>query len=261
MPAAYAHYRFGAAMLSTMPGDIARSVKRYRRLYDVGLHGPDLFFFYNPLLPTKAGKLGGKFHHQTGQEFFARVCRSLRLEPSEAGQAYLYGVLCHYCLDSLCHPFVEEMSQSGQPGHIQLESDFDRFLLEKDGKIPACEQDISRHMQLQPSECEVVSRFYPGASPRQIQAGVKNMALVKKLLATKEGKPRELMAKTIGIASKDYAAFVMKAAPDPACVHLIDDLYALYQKAEQAYPELLLQLGAHLTYNAPLGEEFSPTFG
>ena len=77
MPAAYAHYRFGAAMLNAMPGDISRSVKRYRRLYDVGLHGPDLFFFYNPLISTKAGKLGGKFHSQTGQEFFTRVCRSI----------------------------------------------------------------------------------------------------------------------------------------------------------------------------------------
>ena len=261
MPAAYAHYRFGAAMLSTMPGDISRSVKRYRRLYDVGLHGPDLFFFYNPLISTKAGKLGGKFHSQTGQEFFTRVCRSLRLEPSEAGQAYLYGVLCHYCLDSLCHPFVEDMSREGSVGHIQIESEFDRFLLEKDGKSPACQQDISHHMQLLPEECAVVARFYPGATPRQIQAGVKNMALVKKMLATKDGKSRDLLAKTIGIASKDYAAFVMKAEPDPACAHLDDGLFALYKNAEKAFPELLLQLGAHLTYNAPLGKDFTPTFG
>lgn len=261
MPAAYAHYRFGAAMLNTMPGDIGRSVKRYRRLFDVGLHGPDLFFFYNPLLSTKVGKLGGKFHGQTGQEFFTRVCRSLRLEPSEAGQAYLYGVLCHYCLDSICHPFVEEMSRDGQPSHTQIESDFDRFLLEMDGKIPACEQDISRHMQLKNEECEVVARFYPGSTPRQIQSALKNMALVKRTLSSKEGKSRELMTKTIGMVSKDYAAFVMKAGPDPACEHVVAPLYGLYQQAESAYPELLLQLGAHLTYNAPLGEGFAPTFG
>ena len=35
----------------------------------------------------------------------------------------------------------------------------------------------------------------------------------------------------------------------------------IYEAAEKLYPELLLQLGAHLTYNAPLGEEFNPTFG
>ena len=87
------------------------------------------------------------------------------------------------------------------------------------------------------------------------------MALVKKTLATKEGKPREILAKTIGNASKDYAAFVMKAEPDPACAHLADGLFAVYERAEKAFPGLLLQLNAHLTYNAPLGEEFTPTFG
>lgn len=260
MPAAYAHYRFGAAMLGLMPADIGRSVKRYRSLYDVGLHGPDLFFFYNPLVPTKTGKLGSKFHTQTGQEFFGRVCRSVRLEPSEAAQAYLYGVLCHYCLDSACHPFVEDMSRESV-SHTQIESEFDRFLLEKDGKSPACEQDISKHMHLSMEECRVVARFYPGATPRQIHTGVKNMALVKKALATKEGKHRDLMAKTIGLASEEYSAFVMKAEPDPACAHLNDGFYVLYEAAEKLYPELLLQLGAHLTYNAPLGEEFNPTFG
>ena len=261
MPAAYAHYRFGAAMLNSMPGDIGRSVKRYRRLFDVGLHGPDFFFFYNPLLSTKVGKLGGKFHNQSGREFFSRVSRGLRLEPDEAGQAYLYGVLCHYCLDSLCHPFIDAVSEEGDVNHMQIESEFDRFLLEKDGKIPPCQQDISHHMQLTPEECAIVARFYPGATPRQVQTGVKNMAMVKKLLATKEGKHRNFLAKTIGIASKDYSSFVMKAAADPACEDITPKLFALYQEAEKAYPNLLLQMNAHLTYNAPLGELFTPTFG
>ena len=79
MPAVYAHYRFGSQMLSTMPGDIRRSVKRFRRLYDVGLHGPDLFFYYRPMLTTRIQKLGARFHEQTGREFFSRVCRNLRL--------------------------------------------------------------------------------------------------------------------------------------------------------------------------------------
>lgn len=109
MPSTYAHYRFGVAMLSTMPADIQRTVKRFRRLYDVGLHGPDLLFFQNPLLRT--GNFGRRFHQQTGEAFFSRVCRSLRLEPSEAAFAYLYGVLTHYCLDSICHQYVTQQAE------------------------------------------------------------------------------------------------------------------------------------------------------
>ena len=105
MPANYAHYRFGKQLLSGMCPNDRRSIQRFRRLYDMGLHGPDIFFYYNPLIKTATGQLGGVFHAQSGQEFFARVCAQAG---SEAGRVYLLGLLGHYCLDSLCHPYVEK---------------------------------------------------------------------------------------------------------------------------------------------------------
>ena len=104
MPANYAHYRFGKQLLSGMCPNDRRSIQRFRRLYDMGLHGPDIFFYYNPLIKTATGQLGGVFHAQSGQEFFARVCAQAG---SEAGRVYLLGLLGHYCLDSVCHPYVE----------------------------------------------------------------------------------------------------------------------------------------------------------
>lgn len=50
MPANYAHYRFGKQLLSGMCPNDRRSIQRFRRLYDMGLHGPDIFFYYNPLM-------------------------------------------------------------------------------------------------------------------------------------------------------------------------------------------------------------------
>ena len=57
MPANYAHYRFGKQLLPGMDAETARSIQRFRRLYDMGLHGPDFFFYYNPLIKTAAGEL------------------------------------------------------------------------------------------------------------------------------------------------------------------------------------------------------------
>ena len=101
MPSTYAHYRFGLAMLEKFPGDSRRTIQRFRRLFEVGLHGQDIFYYQLPGLNKSTSFLGIKFHEQTGQEFFQRVCRGIRMEKSEAAQAYLYGVLCHYCLDSV----------------------------------------------------------------------------------------------------------------------------------------------------------------
>ncbi len=249
-------------MLQNMPADIRRTVKRFRRLYDVGLHGPDPFFYYNPIMHTKIGDLGHKTHKLTGEEFFERVCRNLRLEPSEAAEAYLYGVLCHYCLDSVCHPFINKMDAEGTHGfHVQIESEFDRYLLEMDGKVPPSEQNLSNHMKLTPGEAETMSRFYPGTTGAQVEKSVKNMAFCTKVLAAPEGVRRNALRRGLRTASKIYEGLLVPSEPDPACADLDGQLMELYEQAERLYPVMLGKLNAHLTYNAPLGEEFAATFG
>ena len=261
MPATYAHYRFGTQMLRQMPGDLHRTVKRYRRLFDVGLHGPDLFFFYRPIFPTKIGRLGHKFHMQTGREFFGRVCRNLRLEPSEAGQAYLYGALCHYVLDAHCHPLVVQADWEGPVTHSRIEAEFDRFLMEKDGICPPREMRLTKHMTLTDTECGIVSRFYPGTDKKVIRESLRGMANVRKILEIPEGPVRDALIKTMSLGSDVFRDMIVWSYPDPVCSHLDLPLMEQYRQAAQEFPRMLLKLSAHLTYNAPLGEEFSRNFG
>ena len=261
MPANYAHYRFGAAMLAAMPGDIRRTADRFRRLYDAGLHGPDIFFYYNPLWKTGTGSLGSRIHRQPGREIFGRICRNLRLEPSRAGEAYLYGLLCHYTLDSACHPFIVEQERLGLAEHIELETEFDRFLLDMDGKIPAEHQDISPHMRLAAGEWDTVARCYPGVTGKAVGTCLRHMVLATKALAIRGKTGRELLKKGMGLANWEYRGFVMTSGPNPHCDKLDKDLYECYRRAEERFPELLMELSAHLAYNAPLGADFSATFG
>ena len=261
MPSVYAHYRFGTQMLPEMPGDARRTIQRFRQLFDMGLHGPDIFFYSSPLLKTGAAFLGTKYHEQTGEEFFARVCRSLRLMPSEAADAYLYGVLCHYCLDTACHPFVSAAAAKGEITHAQLETELERVLLERDGKKPACSYDLSGHIRLTPGECETVARFYPPASPANVKDSVKSMAYFTKLLATPEGMGRNVLEKGMRVVSKAHMGMLMAPKPLPLSAPYMSDLLALYDSAGEKFPEMLGQLQAHMTYSAPFGEEFKPTFG
>lgn len=261
MPSTYAHYRFATSLLPTLPGDIRRTIQRFRRLYDVGLHGPDIFLYYNPFITGPVSALGGKFHDQTGHTFFQRVVRTVRLEGSEASLAYLYGVLTHYCLDSACHPFIVAHGV-GVLTHSEIETEFDRFLLELDGKVPPCSQDLSPHIRLTPGECETVARFYPPATPRQIQDSVKGMAFYTRLLTAPEGSAkRALLEKGIGITGREITGKLMGPTPNDRCSHLNGELLQLYESAVARFPAMLEQLQALLTYNAPLEEEFDATFG
>ncbi len=261
MPSTYAHYRFGCAMLTTMPGDIKRTIQRFRRLFDVGLHGPDILYFQPSVFRGESGYLGIRFHEQAGREFFQRVCRAVRMERSEAALAYLYGVLCHYCLDSVCYPFVKAQASLGPASTSEIETEFDRYLLEIDGKIPPCSQDLSPHLKLTPGECETVAKFYPPATARTVQDSLKRMAWMTKMLAAPAGAKRTVLKKSMSVLAREYLGLVMTEGPNPKCAQLDKLFMDRYQQAEALFPEMLRQLQAHITYSAPLEAEFDPIFG
>lgn len=258
MPSSYAHYRFGVKALEKMDPAVRRKVQQFRNVYDTGLHGPDIFFYYNPLIHTAAGALAAKIHAQTGESYFTAAARRLRLSPSEVGTVYLYGVLGHYCLDSALHPLVDATAREGKIGHVEMETEFDRFLLTKDRKLPPHVQDFSGHMRLSRGECVTVSGFYPGASPSDVHRSVKNMAWITRLLAARNRKTAEML---VGIAGKDAKQMLMPRNPNPNCEFLDEPMMALYDQALERYPAMEAQLTALIASGAPLGEEFSLIFG
>lgn len=261
MPSVYAHYRFGAQLITRLSQPISRTIGRFRQLYDMGLHGPDIFYYQSTLLPGTGMKLGNKFHTQTGKVFFEHVCRSIRLRPSEGAMAYLYGVLAHYALDSLSHPFINRMAGQGKATHNQIETEFDRFLLERDGKKPPHMQDLSGHIKLTPGECQTVAGFYTHVGAGTVKKCVANMASATKLLVMPKSGHRRLMEKTVSMLSPRAAGRVMPLHPNRGCSELDPSLLRLYEMAMDRYPVLLEQIRAHLRKNAPLGTDFSVPFG
>ena len=246
-------------MLQLMPADVRGTAKRHRQLYDLGLHGPDPLFYYRPVITGKGRKLGRKFHMQTGGEFFSRVCRKLRLQPNERGQAYLYGVLCHFALDAFCHPLVTQAV--GPASHMRIETEFDRFLMESDGVCPPGELHLAVQTTLKSPDWELISRFYPGTDKGIIQESVWTMAKLRSVLEMRSGPARTALVKTLGFGSSSFRDMIMGELPDPDCARWNQPLLERYRQAGEAFPDMLLKLSAHLTYNAPLGEKFDPVFG
>lgn len=256
MPSHYTHYRFGAQVIAYLPPEAKRSVRLFRSLYDVGLHGPDIFFYHNIFFKDSIVALGSKYHNMTGEAFFTPICKHLRLEPNEAAVAYLYGLLTHYCLDSTMHPFVYETTADGQIGHTELETEFDRFLLQRDGKPHPNTFDCSPHMQLTDGECETVAKFY-GTTPTAVKASVRSMASTVKFVSMPNGNVRRMVESTLrGRLRENF----MGRTPNKNCAHLDGDLMALYDQALAKFPAMVAALQAHMSHNAPLGELFENTF-
>ena len=260
MPSFYAHYRFGAQMLPDLPADVRRPIQRFRRLYDVGLHGPDIFFYHNILSRDPVVTLGKRLHQQTGHEYFTRVCKRLKQEPTEAGYSYLYGALAHYCLDSVFHPLVLQATASDLISHTELETEFDRYLLTMDGHDRPHTYDCSRHIQLTRGECMTVAEFYTGATGDHVSHCVHTMARTVKALATPEAGKRRLIKRILKVMGPPVRDLMMSPIPNRSCAQLDEPMLALYDQAAALYLTLMDQILAHMNYNAPLGPEFDATF-
>ena len=258
MPSDYAHYRFGNLALPTLPQELQRSVARFRRLYDVGQHGPDPFFHYSLLRHTTVGELASSMHMDTGEQCFTRACKRLRRHPSEAAAVYLYGFLGHFCLDSICHPFIHQHTDEGPIGHTELEIEFDRFLLEMDGKSPAYRQDFSGHMRLSRNEAATAAQVLDSITPAQIYHSTHNMARNTHLLHTVN--PKLLKAVLKG-QKKEIRDQQMPLQENTNCSHLDGELLTLYNQALEIYPDMVRQLTEHIRSRSPLGPEFQKIFG
>lgn len=258
MPSFYTHSRFGEELIPRLPADVRRAVTRFPQLFSVGLQGPDFFFYYNPFMKTAVGALGSTFHRQSGTEFFTHAARAA---DTEAGRAYLYGVLAHYCLDSQCHPFVHQQTDSGPINHTELESEFERFLLARDGKKPPETVDRGGKMKLTRGECVTVSGFYPPASPGQVNQSVKNTARCLKILAWPHGARRRLLTQVLKMAGGSMPHQLIPSRAEPKFFPLNERMMELYVQALEHYPILLEQLMAHMESGTPLGAEFEPKFG
>ncbi len=255
MPASYAHYRFGRLLLPGLPSDIRQCIQRFRRMYDAGLQGPDFFFYFSPGLNTATFALGHSYHMQSGREFFSTACA---LADSEAAKAYLYGLLGHYCLDSVIHPYVDRLVAAGEAEHVPLESELERFLMEKDGISSPHTFHRGELFRLTRGECVTAAKCYPGVTGGQVSHSISVMALCTRLLAHPNRKLQEWVLNRTVPQFLDHR--IPTALSDEQAVY-VSELYDLYNQALDAYPMLLAALVAHLSTGETLPDAFIPSFG
>ena len=137
MPSTYAHRLFGEEMLPLYPAAVAEAARARRALFDIGLHGPDLLFYYKVLKADPVNAVGYRLHGLPGRDFFGPAKGVWEASPDRGGAlAYLLGFVCHFALDSDCHGYIENKIARSHVTHTEIESEFDRFLLEKQGIEP-----------------------------------------------------------------------------------------------------------------------------
>jgi len=255
MPANYAFHQFGAEALRRLPEKQQRPIQRFRRLYNGGLHGADLFFYFRPMLQTPVGELYHTYNSMTGREFFTQACDLLKNNPSEGGMACLYGLLGNYCLSTQLSSLFR--SEGGVCSRTELEVELDRYLLCQDGKTPAHLQDISPSFKMTRGECVTVSLFFPPATAANTYSAYRSMVFWTRRMAAKKRGFIQTLLKTSKGTFRDQ---LMADHANHKCLHLDSAMADCCSRALELYPEMARELTAYRETGAPLGALFDPTF-
>lgn len=67
---------------------------------------------------------------------FSKMQRILSETGDEEALAYVFGFICHYMLDSTCHPYIAKYMEKTGARHDEIETELDRYLMERSGKNP-----------------------------------------------------------------------------------------------------------------------------
>lgn len=231
MPALVTHYLFGQEVLHTGTS-FSKEILQEENLtqaFLLGCQGPDPFFFS---LRSKGASDGRKFgsllhrHHIT-QQFNAYKEALLYLKEADRayGQAYLYGFLAHFQLDTITHPYIyaqqyaligalnQELLGSDNCVHAVIESDIDSSLYALKHQEDLCKN--GPHMVLKADKdclrvaglmhAYVAQKVYGLALLRsEFYSAVQDMRIIYRLIESPNGKRSALIGKLERI-KKDHS--------------------------------------------------------
>lgn len=267
MPAAYAHHTFGQACIDKMPEQLKIICVCYRELFDFGVHGPDLLFYYKPLGSNEVNGHGSQLHHCSGRRFFAH-CKevyeasreTLGKQEREALLAYMIGFLAHFTLDSSAHDYINGQVVEGELSHNLIESQYEAFLMERDGFDPL---KVDRSKPLVPSQYNagIVANMFP-FDETQILTSMKGQKASLHLFFSPHQVKKKAMRRLISIAKVggDFGDLFLDKHKIPECVEINGEIDRRRKSAEEVFGKLLDEFINYLEGNGELSERFDIDF-
>ena len=220
MPTTYAHWRFGDKCIRMLPDDLQNIILNNRAIFDYGVHGPDIFFYYNCLKHNEVNRYGSAMHDIPYKDTLAQIKENFKkTENKDMALSYLLGFTCHFTLDSYCHGFIEKVDETMPYSHGIIESQFDRYLLIKDGFNPVTKS--------------VTDMFHPDKKMAKVISGLFNK--FDEDIIYKTLKDQKLYLNLLKDNS-DIKRFFLTTAMDIAKVPSFKDLLITKENVEELKP-------------------------
>ncbi len=262
MPTTYAHYTFGQEVLKVLDDDIKMCIDKNMDLFNIGLHGPDILFYYKPLKSNEISKIGHNLHNLSAKGFFDNARKVINnCSDNEAACAYICGFICHFMLDTQCHPYIRQ-KESDKLTHGTIETEFDRMLMIKNNLNPV---SFKPTFHIHPSfgNAEIISGFFDEVSKEDVLKALKSMKFYLNLLAAPGFIKRNLIIAGLK-ASGNYdgmIGLIMNYEPAEECKDINEKLFELYNEGIGITADLVKEYLKGIKINEKLNERFNRNFG
>lgn len=272
MPASYAHYTFGSQVLSEIKNlSIKQLLLNHHDLFDIGLHGPDILFYYKPIKSNHVSKTGYALHDEIAEGFFnhaREVIRQAQTEETKGmAMAYALGFICHYTLDSECHGYVDDMMKVQGVSHTKIESEFERMLLEKNHLDPI-RTKTTAHIMADKKCAHCIAPFFQGLdhfsdiTADEIEKALKSFKFYSNLLLAPHKWERAIIDVVLRL-SGHYSfmhGLMISYKPEPKCETTNRELYRRYEQATPVAVRLIQKFFELSDQDVPLPERFQRNF-
>ncbi len=265
MPDLYTHDHFGRDFLELLPEEEQEIIWMNRTAYDMGLQGPDFLFYYRPAVPNHLNSYGNQLHTISGKRLFRRFARVMRRDPSDVKLAYIYGMLCHYALDSNLHPIVNACRDEGVYSHALIETSLDRSFLIDDGLDPL-HTPLGRNLKAESfSQAEEeIAQFYPHLTPKQITESFETLISLQALFLMNSDAARKSLDLLLHLYGRHRASIMGHIMPKediPGLAPVITDLKKAYRRTLSLLPYMKEDLLSYISYGTELPDTFEKDFG
>lgn len=263
MPSTYAHYKLGQEVRELLDEKDRAIIEDYLELYLIGLHGPDILFYYKPLHSNPVNRTGHEIHEQAGAEFFEQAARVIaKHHGHRAYIAYVYGVICHFALDVTCHAYIDEKIRTSRVTHAEIEVEFDRELMIMDGYNPV-EHRLTGHIAPTTKNAAVIREFYPTLTTEEVRHALQGMIFYHNVLHTPHKGKRNVLYTLLKIAGKyeEMKGQFVGYEKNPDCTDSTDRLLAYFPLAENLAVRLIKEYRLYFKGIKSLNENYRYNFG
>lgn len=263
MPSTYAHYRLGKEVALSLPERLKGIISKHIELYNIGLHGPDILFYYKPFFANRVNQTGFGMHEEPGKYFFEEAGKVIReKEKKEAHLAYIFGFICHFILDSQCHGYIDEKIERSGVRHTEIEAEFDRELLKRDGYNPIG-KPLTDHIIATERNGKIISEFFQGITTEEVVESLEAMKHYNQMLLAPRLYKRLIIYGILAVTGnyREMHGLVINRKPNPNCEDSTEMLKRLYVTAVGESIRLITEYDDYIRQKQPLDNRYRLTFG